>query len=207
MRLKIIGILLLLPLFSHGQAPETLKNYQTTLTRVAADYQTGDRFLAGAKLDSALAAYLRARSGVNDLFFILINAKKQDSLSAELVTRQWDWVLAKMQVKIDSLADCEFDRCLIYREEKAANWCIHRLKNGKLDQQEQLLGQLIALMNQDAKSQLKNFFSKIQCWIELELTWLWFQKLQAPEKSPASPIEAIYHQFREVYAQYRNQIS
>lgn len=207
MQLKMGVILALLPLLSFAQTPPGLKEYQATLTRVESHYRQGDHFLAAGRLDSALAAYLRARTGVNDLFFILINAKKQDSLSSEKVTRQWDLLLAKMQVKIDSLADCEFDRCFIYREEKAANWCLLNLQNGNAEDQIKLLNQLIFLMNQDAKSQLKNFFNKIDCWIDLELSWFWFQQLQAPEKLPASRIETIYQEYREAYRKYRNQIS
>jgi len=207
MQLKMGVLLSLLPLILFAQTPPGLQEYQATLTRVESHYQQGDRFLAAGKLDSALAVYLRARAGVNDLFFILINAKKNDSLSSEKVTRQWDLLLTKMQVKIDSLADCEFDRCFIYREEKAANWCLSNLKKGNTEEQIKLLNQLILLMNQDAKSQLKNFFYKIDCWIELEQNWFWFQQLQATEKLPPHPIEANYHEFREAYRRYRNQIS
>lgn len=206
MRYKIIGILLL-PILIWGQTPAILTDYQPTLTRVEAEYKAGDRFLAEAKLDSALAAYLRARTGINDLFFILINAKRKDSLSAEYLTQHWDEVLAKMQVKLDSLADCEFDRCLIYREEKAANWCIQILQTKNSKAQIQLLTRLIKFMNRDAKSQLKNFFNKIKSWIELELSWQHFQRLQNPEKNPVNTLETTYQQYLEAYTRYRDLIS
>ena len=181
--------------------------FNILMNQIEEKYQSGDHYLQSDQIDSALSEYLQARKLVNELFFLLVEAKKGDTLSNEMLTQKWDSISTKMRIKLPDLDDCQFDRCYIYPEEQAANRCLTILTQGKPEASKLLTQKLIVLLEQDTRSQLKNFFGKIYYYLKLQNSLANFQNIVlAPEQEQAvnEPNE-MYSAFIEAYQQYQIQ--
>lgn len=205
MRLRIIISALFFPLILTANSFKDQAQLEQMVAQAEICYQSGDQFLAAAKIDSALGEYLQARKSINEAFFLLIRAKKEDSLSTEIVTRHWDRILSKMQTPLDTLTDCKFERCVIYREEKAANWCIQVFENGSKDRIQVVVAKLVYLLKSDARAQLNNFFSKIYMYLKLQKSLKVIHEIVLPGSSEVDVFDKIFHRFFQAYFENRPQ--
>ncbi|MBN2090602.1 hypothetical protein JW964_13405 [candidate division KSB1 bacterium] len=170
-------------------------------------YQKGDTFLEVAQIDSAIFYYLQAREVINTVFFQLVLDKKARQLSRESITQQWESILAKMRIKLTGIQDCQFERCYIYREEKAANYCILLINKGDKLQIEKLIRLLIGMIQFDANAQLKNFFGKIFHYLQLNIRLKRFHEALFPNQLLKNDDENLYRDFIKAYLEYKTQIS
>ncbi len=170
-------------------------------------YQKGDAFLEVTQIDSAIFYYLQAREVINSVFFQLVLDKKELQLSRESITQKWESILSKMRVKLLGVQDCKFERCYVYREEKAANHCIQILAKGDKSQIEKILPKLLVMIQFDANAQLKNFFGKIFHYLQINIRLKRFHEALFPNQLLKNDDEILYRAFIKAYLDYKTQIS
>jgi hypothetical protein len=170
-------------------------------------YQKGDSFLEVAQIDSAIFYYLQAREVINTVFFQLVLDKKARQLSRESIAKKWESILAKMRIKLTGIKDCQFERCYVYREEKAANYCILVINKGDRLQTEKMIRMLIGMIQFDANAQLKNFFGKIFHYLQLNIRLERFHEALFQAKSLQLNNDMLYRDFIKAYLEYKMQLS
>lgn len=203
----IVGILFLALSTQMKAAPSQKVLEVHDIQLVDRYYQKGDAFLEIAQIDSAIFYYLQAREVINAVFFQLVLDKKAQQLSRELITQKWESILGKMRVKLTGIKDCQFERCYVYREEKAANYCILVLNKGDKLQIEKMIRLLIGMIQFDANAQLKNFFGKIFHYLQLNFRLKRFHEALFPEKPLHINDDILYRDFIKVYLDYKTRIN
>ena len=179
--------------------------FNRLLTRVERCYQQGDQYLEKADLDSSLQKYIQARRLINELFFLLLESQKSGHISKSFATEKWEQIASKMRIKLPHVTDCTLERCYIYHEEKAANWCIRQLKTGTTASEETLMVRLVTLLEHDATARLKHFFGKIYLFLEWQAGWQQYQGLVGSQSPPALPVLPQRKAFIKAYQSYQAQ--
>jgi hypothetical protein len=182
--------------------------FDSLLTCAEMYYAKGDSFFTSTQVDSVLKNYLQARKIINELFFRLLEAKKNDSLETAVLTEHWDKVVSKMQVKLKEIPNCEFDRCSIYQEEKVANWCIEILEQEEVTPKKEIMKKFILILEKDAKAQFKDIFDKIYTYLRLKISLRRLREALSPgKKSKPQPIDQTYYKFMKFYQDYKSNLA
>lgn len=206
MSLKYLLVFILLSTQISASPLTESTRFDSLLTHAELTYTQGDSFFSSEQIDSVLTYYIRARRIVNELFFQLLETKKNDTLNAADVTAQWDKVITKMQVKLDSVPDCEFDRCMIYREEKVANWCIAILDSATTEKRIETIQKFQTILENDAKSQFRDIFDKLYNYIRLQFSLERFQLALNPQNEHERNLWQVYLKFLKYYQDYRDNL-
>ncbi|MCI0514720.1 hypothetical protein L0128_16010 [candidate division KSB1 bacterium] len=176
--------------------------YQPIVQQIEKYYVKGDKKLQQAEIDSALFYYIKARTTVNEFFFNLLSARQAAQISKTSVTKQWDAVTSQLRIRLKEVDNCEFERCFIFREENAANWCLELIERGNPEQIGPLLQKLITILESDQRQYLKNFYGKIYYYLQLDLSLQNFHQTLFPNDSKNEALKAQIHKFLNVYWQY-----
>jgi len=160
-----------------------LDEFEKSFLQAKLKFQQGDSLLTAKNIAGALGAYFAGRKILNDSFFALMMARHQDSLSTDTITASWDSAVAIMRHKLDGIDDCEFDRCYIYKEEKAANACLEILESNDSLAIANMMLELEQLFHSDENMHLKDFFGKIYNYIHLQNNLITFQSTVFPDSS------------------------
>ncbi|MBN1348256.1 hypothetical protein JXJ21_02505 [candidate division KSB1 bacterium] len=203
---RIVILLQLQLVFISGTllpAGSQLDIFQTNLAAARQNFQTADTLLQALKIADAMKAYLAGRQLLKDSFFALLLARQKDSLSAEVVTTAWDSAVASMRIRLKGIDDCEFERCFIYNEEKAANVCINVIRSQDSTAFSRLMDELKILFDSEENLHLKLFFGKIYDYILLKSNLATFRLVAFADSAAYAAHHKRYGNFVMLYRNYK----